>query len=397
MALEVAESDVDLVDASRVEALNQRAGKYVLERQTTNISEKTTSTRADSKAERPEGWRSIFNLDRVANFRDAAGPDPSLPYRCHKGRLRSGLLYRTGHWVTATEADLARIRDSFGVRTYVDLRSGQDFESVDAECFDYYPPSPCGRHAANIPRSQGERRRVSCPFSKALGMRPLTEDEKAGRVPPDDLKAQCSLWFQQQIRSKSFEEHKVQLYTSMRAMLILNDDEILKALQVLLEEENYPVAFGCIAGKDRTGLLAALVHAALGVSEEDVIADYLLTNEASHHIHACNMIAVAMWTEELRIRNPTRYCMLMKRKCFPAPAECHRLLDSDPELPLWEEASVVGDPDSIGKCMVQADILEYVLHDVLQQEFGGVIPYLEHIGFTKDDLKRLRSILVEEC
>jgi protein-tyrosine phosphatase len=40
-----------------------------------------------------------------------------------------------------------------------------------------------------------------------------------------------------------------------------------------------PVAFHCTAGKDRTGLAAALVLLALGVPREVVMQDYLLSNE----------------------------------------------------------------------------------------------------------------------
>ena len=40
-----------------------------------------------------------------------------------------------------------------------------------------------------------------------------------------------------------------------------------------------PTVFHCTAGKDRTGLAAALVLRSLGVSEADVMRDYLLTNE----------------------------------------------------------------------------------------------------------------------
>ena len=30
---------------------------------------------------------------------------------------------------------------------------------------------------------------------------------------------------------------------------------------------------------------------------QDIISDYLFTNEAAHHINACNQLAVAMWFE----------------------------------------------------------------------------------------------------
>lgn len=46
-----------------------------------------------------------------------------------------------------------------------------------------------------------------------------------------------------------------------------------------LLESNAPLVFHCTAGKDRTGFAAALVLLALGVSREDVMRDYLLTNE----------------------------------------------------------------------------------------------------------------------
>jgi protein-tyrosine phosphatase len=48
--------------------------------------------------------------------------------------------------------------------------------------------------------------------------------------------------------------------------------------QQLLRAEG-PLVFHCTAGKDRTGVAAALVLLALGVSREQVMEDYLLTNE----------------------------------------------------------------------------------------------------------------------
>jgi protein-tyrosine phosphatase len=48
--------------------------------------------------------------------------------------------------------------------------------------------------------------------------------------------------------------------------------------QQLLRAEG-PLVFHCTAGKDRTGFAAALVLLALGVSREQVMQDYLLTNE----------------------------------------------------------------------------------------------------------------------
>src|SRR5690606_7393851 len=47
-----------------------------------------------------------------------------------------------------------------------------------------------------------------------------------------------------------------------------------------LAEAEGAVVIHCAAGKDRTGLLAALTHHVLGVHRDDMIEDYLLTNTA---------------------------------------------------------------------------------------------------------------------
>jgi protein-tyrosine phosphatase len=54
---------------------------------------------------------------------------------------------------------------------------------------------------------------------------------------------------------------------------------IASALQALLEADGRPTVIHCTAGKDRTGILAGLVLSALGVPDDDVVADYVLTNE----------------------------------------------------------------------------------------------------------------------
>ncbi|MEZ0309003.1 MAG: tyrosine-protein phosphatase [Ramlibacter sp.] len=46
-----------------------------------------------------------------------------------------------------------------------------------------------------------------------------------------------------------------------------------------LLESDEPTVFHCTAGKDRTGFAAALLLHALGASHEEVMRDYLLTNE----------------------------------------------------------------------------------------------------------------------
>lgn len=54
--------------------------------------------------------------------------------------------------------------------------------------------------------------------------------------------------------------------------------KIATALATLAEADNLPAVFYCNAGKDRTGILAAIVLGVLGVGEEDIVKDYVLTN-----------------------------------------------------------------------------------------------------------------------
>ena len=51
------------------------------------------------------------------------------------------------------------------------------------------------------------------------------------------------------------------------------------ALTVLGEPSRYPLVFHCAAGKDRTGVLAALVLDLSGVAPEVIVSDYLITAE----------------------------------------------------------------------------------------------------------------------
>jgi protein-tyrosine phosphatase len=69
-------------------------------------------------------------------------------------------------------------------------------------------------------------------------------------------------------------------------MLEMGEPRLAEAFQLLAMPEALPAVFHCAAGKDRTGLLAALLLSALGVSDEVVVADYALTGEAMERMRA---------------------------------------------------------------------------------------------------------------
>jgi protein-tyrosine phosphatase len=60
----------------------------------------------------------------------------------------------------------------------------------------------------------------------------------------------------------------------------------IAALFSALAQGRLPLLFHCAVGKDRTGVAAALLLSVLGVSEEAIIEDYLLSNASADQIMA---------------------------------------------------------------------------------------------------------------
>ena len=60
-------------------------------------------------------------------------------------------------------------------------------------------------------------------------------------------------------------------------MTRLGANSVRATFELLADAGAYPLLFFCIAGKDRTGLLAALLLSAVGVDDEQVLDDYELS------------------------------------------------------------------------------------------------------------------------
>jgi protein-tyrosine phosphatase len=71
-----------------------------------------------------------------------------------------------------------------------------------------------------------------------------------------------------------------------RDMLAEGSRRVAAALQVLGDPGALPAVFHCSAGKDRTGIMAGIVLRLLGVSVEDVIADYAISDAAMRRLLA---------------------------------------------------------------------------------------------------------------
>jgi protein-tyrosine phosphatase len=174
----------------------------------------------------------VITLEGAVNFRDLGG------YRTTDGqRTRWRVLFRADGLSELTESDLEVMRD-LGVRTVVDLRSGYEVEqgrfNVAAHPVDFF----------------------HFPFIDAL---PDTEE---------------------------WDRRPGLLGSQYKEMLDDAGHQILGALTALAAPEARPAVFHCTAGKDRTGLLSAIVLLLLGVDEETVVADYALSGEAMERLRA---------------------------------------------------------------------------------------------------------------
>ncbi|MFN3931966.1 MAG: tyrosine-protein phosphatase [Brevundimonas sp.] len=179
----------------------------------------------------------LHRFDALDNFRDY-GDYASAAGR----RIAGGRLFRSAHHARASEADLERLAE-LGLAAVVDLRR-------PGERRDQPSRRPPGFAGLVIESDHDDGREA--PHITFLKTADLTID--AGRRFMTDT-----------YRELAFDPAHLDLFT-----------RYLRSLG----EADGPVLIHCAAGKDRTGLLAALTHHLLGVHRDDMVGDYLLTNAA---------------------------------------------------------------------------------------------------------------------
>mmetsp|Transcript_59732 Transcript_59732/g.134348 ORF Transcript_59732/g.134348 Transcript_59732/m.134348 type:complete len:156 (-) Transcript_59732:40-507(-) len=148
-------------------------------------------------------------------------------------------------------------------------------------------------------------------------------------------------------------------------MLVLNGSVVANVLRELVQQENYPIVFGCVTGKDRTGLISCLVLGCLGASEEDIIADFMLSQAAVIHNG-----------------------MLANRNLELALRE-HPKAFGGMDLPTGSPT----DPRNQVMASVFPAIMKFTLGTI--RELGGFEAYISSIGFGPAEQQRLRELLVE--
>lgn len=174
-------------------------------------------------------------FDGIDNFRDFGD------YAAGQRRLKPGLLYRSAHHGKASDADLAKLA-SLGIAVIVDLRRANEREKDPSRRWDGF--------AARVVDSD-------------IGQE--TADEWHTFIAGSDL------------TPSSFRDYMLAYYQA--APHEPRHIDLYRRYFHALAESEGPVLVHCAAGKDRTGIACALTHHLAGVHQDDIFADYLLTND----------------------------------------------------------------------------------------------------------------------
>jgi protein-tyrosine phosphatase len=127
----------------------------------------------------------------------------------------------------------------------------------------------------------------------AIDLRTGGELDVHGGYPTDELPARFHhlpmierIWDLTAAVGESAPPAEQYLMARYRDMLDEGAGTIATAVELLSRREHLPAVFYCAAGKDRTGVLAALVLDAIGVRAEEIVTDYHLSNERVERIRA---------------------------------------------------------------------------------------------------------------
>ncbi|KAF8073065.1 NUDT1 [Scenedesmus sp. PABB004] len=291
-------------------------------------------------------------LDAVKNFRDLA--DAYSP-------MRPGAVFRTAAPVSATPGDLRLLFADLGIKDLIDLRSSEEVAAEGgSHVFDGISFCRCRRDPATgrvVPDAttyvhgaerEGVLRVQIAVMEKHRYYWSILS--RMGKRRALKLVATSLLDKPASRRMAIAEVNAGGLAGLYRTLLEDSPQEFAAALRHILAsaEARRPVLFFCKAGKDRTGLVAALLLSVLGASEEQVLADYVLSDR-------WHMVALAG-------------------------------LEDNPKVSGLDRAAFERAPREAMHAALQ----------MLRDEHGGVPAYLAAAGFGPDAQQALRDALLRQ-
>ncbi|MFF3865423.1 tyrosine-protein phosphatase [Micromonospora sp. NPDC001898] len=131
---------------------------------------------------------------------------------------------------------------------------------------------------------------VALGIRTVIDLRRPYEVARDGRVPELDgltyrhVHPEHTPWAESHYEpGSSLARHLADLYAALAGTGAAG---LAEAVGLIADSGAAPVVVHCVAGKDRTGIVCALVLSVLGVSDADIAADYALSTEASARFSA---------------------------------------------------------------------------------------------------------------
>jgi len=182
-----------------------------------------------------------IDLEGTFNFRDIGG------YQGANGKkVKMKKLYRADALTFLTADDVLKIK-GLGIKTIIDYRGVDERKGAENQ---------------RIPETN------TLYFDPVADIAALASEEFKGQLDVHDLSKLTGALVKDLMVNQNVafvKDEKCQ--TAFKQML-----------ETVLDEQNIPLVQHCRGGKDRTGFGVALILLLLGVSREDVMADYMLTN-----------------------------------------------------------------------------------------------------------------------
>ena len=193
-------------------------------------------------------------------------------------------------------------------------------------------------------------------LKSVIDLRTEREQREQGIFPTDDIEVTFHhlsivdvTW--SDTETPEFDDEVEFLVWGYRDMLEIGSSRFADAMHVLAQTDSLPAVFHCAAGKDRTGVLAALLLSSLGVDDAHICADYGLTQDAMQRTIA--------WSKVHRPELAERYATIPK-------------------------AYLAADPRA----------MQIILAE-LAQRHGSVRNYVREIGVADNTIDALSNLLLE--
>lgn len=192
-------------------------------------------------------------VEGAVNLRDLGGL-PAGEYRVRRGRVfRSGMMH------AISPEGLERLAGQHGIRTIVDLRNQVELDQDGLSDFD----------AAGI-------RHIHLPVSASTAATPDAQDVRAARM-------------------RAFMEGTRSWSEAYQAIVSYCAPAYVRFFETIAEPDSLAAVFHCSAGRDRTGIAAALLLEVLGVDDEKIVTDYHATGvHLQPHAHRYSRISVEL-------------------------------------------------------------------------------------------------------